>query len=72
MQKQEANEIIKNVWTQHLQRKDSIPEDLADGYSIWLRGKIQQAAGQLTVGQPAEASGSTEQQEAPAEGEGAA
>jgi hypothetical protein len=66
MTRQEANDIIKNVWTQHLQRKDSIPEDLADGYSIWLRGKIQQAAGQLTVGQPAEVTeeASGEQQEA--------
>ena len=66
MTRQEANDIIKNVWTQHLQRKDNIPEDLADGYSIWLRGKIQQAAGQLTVGQPAEVSGEApdEQQEA--------
>lgn len=71
MTRQEANDIIKNVWTQHLQRKDNIPEDLADGYSIWLRGKIQQAAGQLTVGQPAEMpEGAPE--EAPAEGEGAA
>lgn len=71
MTRQEANDIIKNVWTQHLQRKDSIPEDLADGYSIWLRGKIQQAAGQLTVGQPAEMSEGAPE-EAPAEGEGAA
>lgn len=64
MTKQEANDIIKNVWTQHLQCKDSIPEDLADGYSIWLRGKIQQAAGQLTVGQPAEVTeGAPEEQQ---------
>ena len=55
MTKQEQNDIIKRVWTEHLQRHDDIPESLADNYSIWLRSIIKQAAGQLTVGQVSEA-----------------
>lgn len=55
MTKQEQNDIIKRVWEEHLQRKDDIPESLADNYSIWLRSIIKQAAGQLTVGNTSEA-----------------
>lgn len=63
MTKQEQNDIIKQVWTKHLQRTDSIPEDLADRYSIWLRSIIQQAASMLTAdGQ----SGGEQQQQEPA------
>ena len=58
MTKQEQNDIIKRVWTEHLQRKDDIPESLADGYSIWLRTKIREAASQLTTSQ-----GSDQQQD---------
>lgn len=54
MTKQEQNSIIKNVWTRHLQDADSIPEDVADTYSIWLRGKIKQASDRLMVGQSSE------------------
>lgn len=65
MTKQEQNDIIKQVWTKHLQRTDSIPEDLADRYSIWLRSIIQQAASMLTAdGQ----SGGEQQQQGPAPG----
>lgn len=55
MTKQEQNDIIKRVWTEHLQRRDDIPKTLADNYSIWLRGVIKQAAGQLMVGNVSEA-----------------
>ncbi len=55
MTKQEQNDIIKQVWEEHLQRKDDIPKTLADNYSIWLRSIIKQAAGQLTIGNPSEA-----------------
>lgn len=54
MTKQEQNDIIKRVWTEHLQRQDDIPESLADNYSIWLRGVIKQASQLLVVGQSAE------------------
>lgn len=51
MTKQEQNDIIKRVWTEHLQRKDNIPESLADQYSIWLRTKIREAVPQLSAAQ---------------------
>lgn len=54
MTKQEQNDIIKRVWTEHLQRQDDIPESIADNYSIWLRGVIKQASQLLVVGQSAE------------------
>ena len=44
MTRQEQNEIIKRVWTEHLQRKDDLPADLADGYSVWLQALIKEAA----------------------------
>jgi hypothetical protein len=50
MTKQESNDIIKRVWTEHLQRTpESIPEDLADNYSLWLRSVIQKASSMLTA-----------------------
>jgi len=52
MTKQEQNDIIKRVWTEHLQRKDDIPADLADKYSTWLKGKIQQASSLLVEQSP--------------------
>lgn len=55
MTKQEQNDIIKRVWTEHLQRRDEIPATLADDYSLWLRGIIREAANQLTVGNASEA-----------------
>lgn len=44
MTKQEANSIIERVWTEHLQRVDNVPEDLANKFSLWLQGVLKQAA----------------------------
>lgn len=51
MTKEEQNTIIKNVWTKKLQEKKSIPEDVADMYSTWLRAKIREAVPQLSASQ---------------------
>lgn len=51
MTKEQQNDIIKRVWTEHLQHKDDIPESLADNYSIWLRAKIREAVPQLSTSQ---------------------
>ena len=48
MTREESNNIIERVWTEHLRRKDKIPEDLANKFSMWLRGRIKSAA-QLMV-----------------------
>lgn len=54
MTKQEQNNIIEGVWQKKLQTTDSLPEDVANKYSVWLRDIIRQAAGLLVVGQAAE------------------
>lgn len=55
MTKQDMNSIIERVWTQQLQRVESIPQDLANKYSLWLQGVIKQAAPLLqNAGQPAQ------------------
>lgn len=51
MTKEEQNNIIKSVWTKKLQEKKSIPEDIADMYSTWLRAKIREAVPQLSASQ---------------------
>lgn len=63
MTKEEQNNIIKRVWTEHLQRKDDIPESLADNYSIWLRAKIREAVPQLSASQDGSQQGEQEDQE---------
>lgn len=47
MTKQEQNNIIKQVWTEHLQRTDDIPTDIANKYSLWVRGIIKTAVDRL-------------------------
>ena len=69
MTKQEQNDIIKQVWTEHLQRKDDLPADLADGYSIWLQALIKEAAPLLSPEQSAgNQSTGEQQQQGPAPG----
>lgn len=47
MTKQEQNQIIKDVWAKHLSQFKTIPEDIANTYSLWLRGIIKNASAQL-------------------------
>lgn len=75
MTKQEQNNIILQVWQEHLQRKDKLPERIADIYSKWLRGVIQQASPLLTTqnNQPAQEPQQAEQpQEEQQQAEGGA
>lgn len=51
MTKEEQNTIIKSVWVKKLQEHKSIPEDIADMYSTWLRAKIREAVPQLSASQ---------------------
>lgn len=54
MTKQEQNDIIKNVWTQHLQRTDDIPKDIANRYALWVQSKIKTAIERLKTAQAPE------------------
>lgn len=47
MTKQEQNQIIKNKWVEQLATEKEIPEDIANTYSVWLRGIIKNASAQL-------------------------
>lgn len=44
MTKQETFAIIESVWTKHLQNVDSVPEDLANKFSMWLQAVLKKAA----------------------------
>ena len=65
MTKEEQNNIIEQAWVYNLQKKaEDIPADLADKYSAWVQGLIQQST-QL-INTQGQATGSEEQpQETP-------
>ena len=45
----DRTQLIEQKLTEKLQQVDSIPEDLANKYSLWLQGKVAEASQQLAA-----------------------
>lgn len=48
MDKREIIQMIKDAWVRALMDEKDIREDIAESYSAWVKGLIQQAAPELS------------------------
>lgn len=57
---QDRIQIIEQKLTEKLQTVESVPEDLANKYSLWLQGKVAEASQQLASAEMPPAEGEQE------------
>lgn len=57
---QDRIQIIEQKLTEKLQTVESVPEDLANKYSLWLQGKVAEASQQLASAETPPAEGEQE------------